>query len=232
MPIIVAAAKGGAGATVVAHALGSAAAHTTLVDLTGDLTAAIGTDPGPGPGVADWAASDAPTGRLDELLLPVRGGHLAPWTTSVAPSFEDPLDGPRRWSLLVEWCTERERRTSGTVVLDVGSRPETAERLETGHRMGWQTVLVTRACYLSIAAARQRAAPPDLVVVVRERGRALTPTDIRRATGAATVLEVAWDPGIARAVDAGLGSCPTPPVLRRLGAALSRSLSLPATNVA
>ena len=42
------------------------------------------------------------------------------------------------------------------------------------------------------------------VVLVAEPGRSLTASDVSRAIGAPVVAEVAVDPAIARAVDAGL----------------------------
>jgi hypothetical protein len=51
-------------------------------------------------------------------------------------------------------------------------------------------------------------------VVVHEPGRSLGVDDITRALGVPVVAEVAWDPGVARAVDAGLLSHRLPGSLR------------------
>src|SRR5206468_1863240 len=84
--------KGGSGTTVVTAALGLALASqgpgALLVDLGGDLPAALGVTEPDGPGVADWlrAGADVPSGALRHLevavgpglaLLPT-GGQLPP----------------------------------------------------------------------------------------------------------------------------------------------------------
>ena len=66
-------------------------------------------------------------------------------------------------------------------------------------------MLVTRACFL-VAPPGGLACPlrPSEVVLLTEPGRALGRGDVERTVGAPVVAEVAVDPQVARAVDAGL----------------------------
>ena len=62
------AAKGGSGTTVVAAALAlTSARHALLVDLDGELPAALGLPEPDRPGVVDWLSSDAPPDHLHDL---------------------------------------------------------------------------------------------------------------------------------------------------------------------
>ena len=70
-------AKGGSGTTVVAAALGNVLARSSpggalLVDLGGDLPAALGLPEPAGPGISDWLAAgdDVPADARDRLTLP------------------------------------------------------------------------------------------------------------------------------------------------------------------
>ena len=77
-------------------------------------------------------------------------------------------------------------------------------------------VCVLRSCYLALTRAQQVAGPYDRVVLVEEPGRALR--DPRRRPppiGASHVERVAWDPRVARSVDAGTIVSMLPPPLRR-----------------
>ncbi|HSH59850.1 MAG TPA: hypothetical protein VK988_09470, partial [Acidimicrobiales bacterium] len=74
-------AKGGSGTTVVAAALGHVLARSSpggvlLVDLGGDLPAALGLPEPTGPGVSDWLAAgdDVPADAFDRLALDGGGG--------------------------------------------------------------------------------------------------------------------------------------------------------------
>ncbi len=78
-----------------------------------------------------------------------------------------------------------------------------------------RSILVTRACYLALARARERPTTPSGVVLLRERERALTPVDVESAVGAPVVAQIDVDPAIARAVDAGLLMTRTPRGLDR-----------------
>ena len=59
------------------------------------------------------------------------------------------------------------------------------------------------------------AGPYDRVILVEEPGRALRARDVAAAVGASQVERVAWDPRVARSVDAGTIASMLPPPLRR-----------------
>ena len=102
MVILCWAAKGGSGTTVVTAALAlNSPRRCLLVDLDGELPAALGIPDPDRPGVADWLSSDAPPAHLDDLtidvtagvtLLPHRQHSLARHPVPLAPMLE-PNDG-------------------------------------------------------------------------------------------------------------------------------------------
>lgn len=200
MLIVCWSAKGGVGTTTVAAALGVAAARVQpnppalLVDLTGDLPACLGlAEPG-GPGAAEWLASgaDVPPDALARLQVPVVDGlHLV-------PRGRGPLD-PERAPVLAQLLAASGR----TVVVDAGllRGAEAAEAFVAGAA---RSVLVTRLCFLGLRRAAAAEVRPSAVVVVREPGRVLDRADVERSLGVPVVAEVAVDPAVARAVDAGL----------------------------
>ncbi|MEZ5178153.1 MAG: cellulose synthase operon protein YhjQ/BcsQ [Acidimicrobiales bacterium] len=200
MLIVCWSAKGGVGTTTVAAALGVAAARVQpdppvlLVDLTGDLPACLGlTEPG-GPGAAEWLASgtDVPPDALVRLQVPVVDG------LDLLPRGHGPLDAGRA-PVLAQVLAASGR----TVVVDAGllGRSEVAAAFVAG---AGRSVLVTRLCFLGLRRAVAEAVRPSAVVVVREPGRVLDRADVERSLGAPVVAEVAVDPAVARAVDAGL----------------------------
>lgn len=74
--------------------------------------------------------------------------------------------------------------------------------------------LVTRPCYLALRRA-MHTARPDGVVLITEPGRALDASDVAEVVGAPIRAEVATDPAVARAVDAGLLASRLPRTLTR-----------------
>lgn len=206
------AAKGGAGATVLAaaHAL-VAATHraTVVVDLDGDLPAVLGVDATDRPGVAEWlrAGPDVPTDALDRLLVPVADD------LSLLPRGIGALDEARA-AVLGRLLAGSPRE----VVLDAGTRPGHAARAVV--READRSVLVTRACYLALRRLHGIGLAPTEVVVVREANRALGGDDITAAVGVPVRTTVGVDPGIARAVDAGLLAARLPRGLARAAASM------------
>jgi hypothetical protein len=200
--------KGGSGTTVVAAALGvllsSAAPHgATLVDLGGDLPAALGLPDPPGPGVADWVAS-GPEVAPDAL------GRLA---TEVAPGLRLL---PRGESPLATSGGERLAAAlggGGHAVVDCGP-PEAALGLTLAGAAGL-SLLVLRPCYLALRRALAAPIRPSGVVLVKEEGRALGRQDVEAVLGVPVRAEVDWDPAIARRVDAGLLTAGLPRALAR-----------------
>lgn len=195
-------AKGGSGTTVVAATLAlTRPVETLLVDLDGELPAALGMPEPPGPGVAEWLASDAPPASLLDLAVDIDR------TTRLIPRGTVAIDAASsRWSELVPWLAAR----TGTVI-DAGTGPPPPEL--GGHDV--RSLLVTRACYLALRRAVALPCRPDGVVLVAEPGRALRAHDVERAVGVPVVATVSIDPAIARAVDAGLLAARLPRILQR-----------------
>ncbi|MGI8755339.1 MAG: cellulose synthase operon protein YhjQ/BcsQ [Acidimicrobiales bacterium] len=196
--------KGGVGTTTVAAGLAISAAASAagclLVDLEGDLPKALGVPDPAGPGVAGWsrAGGDVPPdalARIEHRLSP--GLHLL-------PRGRGGLE-PSRMAILAELLALDHR----IVVVDAGRLDHEPDRapLATGAA---RSVLVTRACYLALARGSNAPVAPTEVIVVRDPGRALRPTDIDAITGAPTVAELRVDPAVARALDAGLLSARLP----------------------
>ena len=211
--------KGGVGTSVVAAAtairLASEDRDATLVDLCGDQPALLGMAAGAmpaEPGIGDWVAAgdgvaaDA-IGRLLEDVAPglrlLRRGTQPP-TAGEASEGEDQRP---RLLLALEVLAR-----AGPVVVDAGLDPA-GLRSAVGdpHR----PVCVLRSCYLALTRAQQVAGPYERVVLVEEPGRALRARDVSAAVGASHVERVAWDPRVARSVDAGTIVSMLPPPLRR-----------------
>jgi hypothetical protein len=184
-------AKGGSGTTVVAAALAlGSAADSLLLDLDGELPAALGVPEPSGQCLSDWFASDAPERAVLDLSVAVASG------TRLVARGPAPIarDSPR-WPGLRRFLAS----SALDVVVDAGCGAPPSALLEGQVR----SLLVTRACYLSLTRAC-RLPRPDGVVLVDEPGRSLTVADVARAVGAPVVARVDVDPAIARAVDAGL----------------------------
>lgn len=196
-------AKGGSGTTVVAAALAmllaAEAGWARLVDLGGDLPAALGL-PEPEVGLTGWVEGDPLEGiEVDAghqlRLLPRGPGDLSP---GVGLPLAAALAG------------------GGPVVVDAG-----VVGGGVAHGVGLDlalaasaSLLVLRPCFLALRRAVAAPLRPSGVVLVQEPARSLGPTDIEAALGVPIVAVVPWDPGVARQVDSGL-----------LGFALPRGLA-------
>jgi hypothetical protein len=172
--------KGGAGTTVVTAALGLVLARrhpagALLVDLAGDLPAALGLPP-------DASLSPDPPEELAVGGLP-----LALRPVGAGPPDLDALRAERR-----------------VVVADCGridlAGPPVAELVAAADR----SLLVLRPCYLALRRAVASAVRPSGVVLVAEAGRAITADDVADSLGVPVVAEVVVTDAVARAVDAGL----------------------------
>ncbi len=211
--------KGGVGTSVVAAAtairLASEDRDATLVDLCGDQPALLGMAAGAmpaEPGIGDWVAAgdgvaaDA-IGRLLEDVAPglrlLRRGTQPPTAGEASTG----ADRPPRLLLALEVLAR-----TGPVVVDAGLDLAGLRSVIDGpHR----PVCVLRSCYLALTRAQQVAGPYERVVLVEEPGRALRARDVCAAVGASYVERVAWDPRVARSVDAGTIVSMLPPPLRR-----------------
>lgn len=188
------AAKGGSGTTVYAAARAlSIDSPTLLVDLAGDVMLALGLASPDGPGLNEWLRSDSLIDRLPRLEHPV-SEHL-----NVLPAGEPTnraeLPG-HRWFELAAHLRSDQRH----VIVDAG----TGKPPEPLVAAVDESLLVTRACYLSLRRAAAIGLTPTGIVFVEEPGRALKPADVESAIGAPIVSTALLDPAIARAVDGGL----------------------------
>jgi MinD-like ATPase involved in chromosome partitioning or flagellar assembly len=197
-------AKGGSGTTVVAAALALVRSHqraALLVDLAGDAPAALGLAEPSGPGVADWlASSTADAAALHRLAVPATD------TLQLIHRGSTPITNAR-WDELVAALGAGEE-----VVVDAGTGvPPPALVAAADHNL-----LVTRPCYLALRRAVATGVQPGGIVLIHEPGRALTARDVERALGAPVVVELQYDPAVARAVDAGLLAARLPRSLTHL----------------
>lgn len=217
MLIVLWSVKGGVGTTTTAALLASHAASrgdaTLAVDVSGDLGAALGVASDSAPGVTDWLASPAPPpdalGRLETSVAP--GLALLPVGTAAALVPEHAA---------VERFAAQHSATSRTVIVDLGTVAPGAVASgpvppgEGAPGTGWPwlplldsaqaSLLVVRPCYLALRRAARLGVRPDGVIVVSEPGRSLRAGDVAEVMGVPVVLELAADPAVARAVDAGL----------------------------
>jgi len=210
--------KGGSGTTVVAASLALVLARRTdqgalLVDLAGDAPAALGMPEPDGPGLAGWFAAgrSVPVDGLSRIEVPVGDGlNLIPRGTGAL--------GPADRAEVLAGILACEVRP---VVVDVGVPAWSDDVADPARSVlaaaAPTSLLVTRACYLSLR--RTVAAPlvPTGVVLVVEPGRALDRRAVEEIVEAPVVAEVEVDPAVARAVDAGL-------LVGRLPRTLARAL--------
>ena len=109
-------AKGGSGTTVVAAALAlGSTIDSLLVDLDGELPAALGVPEPSGQGLSDWFASDAPERAVLDLAVKVAADDppRAPWAGSGPPGV-GALGGAAHLPRLLTARRDRRRRLRGT----------------------------------------------------------------------------------------------------------------------
>ena len=186
--------KGGSGTTVVAAALALLLARRSgpgslLVDLAGDQPAALGLPEPDGPGLAGWfeAGRSVPADGLNRLEVAVVDRlHLV-------PRGHGPLGPTGRAEVLAGVLAADGR----SVVADVGVPswaevgPDPAAAVLAA--AATTSLLVTRACYLSLRRAVAAPMRPTGIVVVAEPGRALDRHDVEQVVGAPVVAEVGVD---------------------------------------
>lgn len=197
--------KGGVGTTTVvaSAALGAAerrGERVLAVDLAGDLPYCLGAPEPSGPGVADWSAAgpDVPADALARLVVPVAPG------LDLLPRGAGPMVGSRA-ELLVQLLAA----TGRTVVVDCG-RIAGRGLATVVAAQAERSLLVTRLCTLALRRAVPLPLCPSGVVVVREAGRAIPVELVAERVGAPVVAELAVDPAVSRAVDAGLSAARLP----------------------
>ena len=211
-------AKGGSGTTVVAVALAAVLGRrdereSLLVDLAGDCPTVLGVPEPDGPGVVDWlATTDAvPVEAIDRLERPVAAG------VCLVHRGRNVIARVERADALLSHLTADDR----AVVIDAGVIGGARDDDPVGEvrraiaTSSTHSLLVTRACFLSLRHALAVAMDPTGIVLVDEPGRALGRTDVEDVLGVPVVATVQVDPAVARAVDAGLLVSRLPSDLRR-----------------
>jgi hypothetical protein len=203
--------KGGAGTTVVVSALAlvlarSSAAGALVADLAGDVPAAMGVaDPGD-PGLSGWTAAgpDVPADALARLELDL-GADV-----SVLPRGRGPLGPADRMEALAGLLATDPR----PVVADCGVLEPDGAGVPVA-AIATQSLLVIRSCYLALRRVAGAPIRPSGVVLLVEPGRALTRGDVENVVGAPVRAEIPVEPGVARAIDAGMLASRLPRSLER-----------------
>ncbi|MYA40559.1 MAG: hypothetical protein F4Z31_02210 [Gemmatimonadetes bacterium] len=187
--------------------------EVVLIDLTGDQVALLGLvsgDKPDTPGISDWLVSDASCDDLDGLIEKVAPGLglVRLGTRSPADLGDHTPDSRRSWRLVTALQTLA--RPDRVVVVDAGLDLHQ-------HRscVPATPVCVIRACYLALNRGQRVPGPYERIVLIEEPSRALRVRDVAAALGASSVERVAWDPRVARSVDAGTIVSMLPPPLRR-----------------
>ena len=209
--------KGGSGTTVVAASLALVLARRStpgalLVDLAGDLPAALGLPDPDGPGLAGWFAAgrSVPADGLNRLeVRRHRPPAPGPAGTGTARAGR-----PGRGAGRGAGGRGPVGRGRCRCAL-VGRSPDADPAAAVLAAAATTSLLVTRACYLSLRRAVAAPMRPTGIVVVVEPGRALDRHDVEQVVGAPVVAEVAVEPAVARAVDAGLLATRLPRSLER-----------------
>jgi hypothetical protein len=201
--------KGGSGTTVVAATLALLSARAGLpgalfADLDGEAPAVLGLREPDGPGLGDWLAVDGhPAEALDRLEVEVGPG------LSLLPRGRAGPGGDAAGRALGVALLEDPR----AVVADCGLLPDGARAAVV--EVATCSLLVMRPCYLAVRRAAAASLRPHGIVLVQERGRALTARDLEDVVGVPVLAEVEVDPAVARSVDAGLLSSRLPRLLQR-----------------
>lgn len=197
--------KGGSGTTTVAVALavlnGRQSDHgSLLLDLEGDSPTVFGVPEPTGPGLTDWLAASpsVSASAIDRLE------HSVTADVRLVPRGRRELAGESRTALCLTKLSTEDR----PVVIDVGrvtGRNEPDDRVRRRCIEASSTsLLVTRACFVSLRRALSLPFRPSGIVLVEEAGRALGKTDVEDVLGVPIVASVPIDASVARAVDAGL----------------------------
>lgn len=197
--------KGGSGTTVTAAATALALAQqhgrALLIDLCGDVPAALGMSEPSGPGINDWL-NEHSTADDESLLLLSNPADLG---LLVVHRGSDTVLGNPRWAELASILESLPM----PVVVDAGTREIPNEFADAASTR----LLVIRPCYLSLRRAIS-APRAHGVVLVNESGRALTSHDVESVLSTKVVATIPYDAAVSRAVDAGLLAARMPALLQ------------------
>jgi hypothetical protein len=202
-------AKGGSGTTVVAAALALSFARSpsgaVLADLAGDAACVLGMPEPEGPGLAEWldAGPSVPVDALSRIEIEAAPG------LALLPRGAGTADASVRADVLASLLLGDAR----TVVADCGVGPVGAARAVAAAAS--VSLLVVRPCYIALRRALAAPLRPSGIILVSEPGRALGAGDVEDVLGVPVRAEVAVEPSVARAVDAGLLTSRLPRSLER-----------------
>lgn len=204
--------KGGVGTTVVASVLalelGRNAGSAVLADLRGDVATVLGAEPGgERAGLNQWLSSlpSVPLDASRRLLVEVSPElQLLPPGAGVT---EMPEVG-RQSSRLADAFL------SDNLVVDAGVVGDESSRalIDASTR----SIIVLRACFLAVKRASEAKTHADGFVLIEEAGRSLDSRDVEDVIGVPNLATIAWDPAVARLVDAGRMKSRLPRSLRPL----------------
>ncbi|MGQ0743456.1 MAG: hypothetical protein ACT4OS_03780 [Acidimicrobiales bacterium] len=202
--------KGGSGTTVVATSLALLAARTrstVLVDLSGDCPAVLGLSD-PDLGVQDWLAAgpQSPPDRLASLEIDTPGNlRLLPRGRASGGA---PAPLARLAGLADALASDDRAVVVDCGLLDCAAAVTVAEAATTGF-------LVLRPCYLALRRALALPITATAAILVTDPSRVLRTADVSEVLGVPVWAEVALDPAVARAVDAGILASRMPRGLER-----------------
>jgi len=203
--------KGGSGTTVVASTLALMQATNSshgamIVDLAGDVPAVLGLAEPSGMGASEWFMHGEHSSRVALQSIAIQAtANLKLISRGVAAIGHD--------ANYSEFCAAL-ASLDIPVIIDAGCGVPPAELVARAS----SSLLVTRPCYLALRRAAQLNVNPTGVVLINEPGRALVKRDVESVIGAPVIAEIAFDPAVSRAVDAGL-------LASRLPSALSKQLA-------
>ena len=165
--------------------------NTLLIDLCGDVPAAIGMAEPHGPGINDWLNEDNIGDPQQMVML---GTPVIPGLVVLHRGARF-VTGEPRWEALAAAISSLPH----DVIIDAGTTyvPEVLTQAVNNVSM------VVKPCYLSLRRA-SRLARPSNVFVIKEENRALTVKDVGNVLGVPVAAEIPYEPAISRAVDAGL----------------------------
>lgn len=187
--------KGGNCTTVTASAFALVSAmrgtNTLLIDLCGDIPAAIGLAEQHGPGINDWL-NENNIGDPQQMVM--LGTPVIPGLVVLHRGARF-VAGEPRWEALAAAISSLPH----DVIIDAGTTyvPEVLTQAVSNVSM------VVKPCYLSLRRA-SRLARPNNVFVIKEENRALTVKDVGNVLGVPVAAEIPYEAAISRAVDAGL----------------------------
>lgn len=198
--------KGGSGTTVIATTLALMAARggreALVVDLGGDVPAALGIPEPDSGGVRAWCETGA-----------CSAASLAPFVVPVAPRLTLVTAGGLAERPASALEGERLCAALGSIpftIVDCGPPGSPASVAVAG--AATRSLLVMRPCYLAFRRALAAPIRPSGVILLVEDGRSLGARDVEDVLGVPVITTVPVDATVARAVDAGVlaGRVPRP----------------------